>query len=85
MPTITEPIPKAKVNVNFLLTEAEKGKYEVEYTFECEQLRHRLDCTLNSNRFEDWIVRLIENKNRIKDVMHMGTEFEYTRIVDVLR
>jgi len=47
-------------------------------------LRHKLDSTLNKNRFEDWIVRLIENKNRIKDVMHMGTEFEYTRIVDVI-
>lgn len=32
--------------------------------------------------FEQWINRVLENKLKIKMQLHLGTEFEYTRLVD---
>jgi hypothetical protein len=32
--------------------------------------------------FEKWIDRVLENKLKIKSLLHLGTEFEYTRTVD---
>lgn len=32
--------------------------------------------------FQQWIDRVLENKHKIKQQLHLGTEFEYTRFVD---
>ena len=32
--------------------------------------------------YESWIGRLLENKLKVKTVLHLGTEFELTRFVD---
>jgi hypothetical protein len=32
--------------------------------------------------FEQWIGRILENKHKIKQELHLGTEFEYTRQTD---
>ena len=32
--------------------------------------------------FEKWIDRILENKLKVKSILHLGTEFEYTRTVD---
>lgn len=32
--------------------------------------------------FEKWIDRVLEKKSKIKELLHLGTEFEYTRIID---
>jgi len=45
-------------------------------------LRHKLNCTMRKNMFEKWIDRVLENKMKVKSVLHLGTEFEYTRTVD---
>jgi hypothetical protein len=31
---------------------------------------------------KQWIDRVLENKYKIKQQLHLGTEFEYTRFVD---
>lgn len=31
---------------------------------------------------QSWIDRVLENKHKIKQQLHLGTEFEYTRFVD---
>ena len=31
---------------------------------------------------QSWIDRVLENKHKIKQLLHLGTEFEYTRNVD---
>lgn len=37
---------------------------------------------MRKNMFEQWINRVLENKLKIKLQLHLGTEFEYTRLVD---
>jgi hypothetical protein len=37
---------------------------------------------MRKNMFEKWIDRILENKVKVKSVIHLGTEFEYTRTVD---
>jgi len=32
--------------------------------------------------FEKWIDWILENKVKVKSIIHLGTEFEYTRTVD---
>ena len=54
----------------------------VEFNFENESLKHKLDQTMRTNMFEKWIDRILENKLKIKSQLHLGTEFEYTRTVD---
>jgi hypothetical protein len=34
------------------------------------------------NPIQQWIDRVLENKHKIKQQLHLGTEFEYTRFVD---
>ena len=34
------------------------------------------------NQWQQWINRVLENKLKIKMQLHLGTEFEYTRLVD---
>jgi len=54
----------------------------VEFNFENESLKHRLNNSMRDNMFEHWIGRVLENKLRIKSQLHLGTEFEFTRTVD---
>ena len=54
----------------------------MEFNFENESLRHSIDYTMRKNMFEKWIDRVLENKVKIKQVLHLGTEFEYSRTVD---
>lgn len=37
---------------------------------------------MRTNMFEKWIDRVLENKLKIKSLLHLGSEFEYTRTVD---
>jgi len=60
----------------------DESGYEVEFNFENESLRHKLNNTMRKNMFEQWINRVLENKLKIKLQLHLGTEFEYTRLVD---
>ena len=32
--------------------------------------------------FEKWIDRILEKKGKVRELLHLGTEFEYTRTVD---
>lgn len=57
-------------------------KYWVEFNFENESLRHSVKYTMRKNMFEKWIDWILENKVKVKSVIHLGTEFEYTRTVD---
>lgn len=43
---------------------------------------HSLNKTMRTNMFQQWIDRVLENKHKIKQQLHLGTEFEYTRFVD---
>jgi Ca2+-binding EF-hand superfamily protein len=40
-----------------------------------------MDKTMRKNMFEKWIDRVLEKK-KIKELIYLGTEFEYTRIID---
>jgi len=77
-----KPIPEGTVKVYFALIEMTNGEFTVEFNFENESLRHQLDNTMRTNMFEKWIDRVLENKLKIKSLLHLGTEFEYTRTVD---
>ena len=59
-----------------------EAKYRVEFNFENESLRHSVKYTMRKNMFEKWIDRILENKVKVKSIIHLGTEFEYTRTVD---
>jgi len=60
----------------------QENGYDIEFQFESESLRHKLNNTMRKNMFESWIDRVLENKLKIKMQLHLGTEFEYTRLVD---
>ena len=97
-PHATKPIPEGTVKVffNIIQLQSEDGDdngYEVEFNFENESLKHKLSNTMRKNMFEvsalvclnfvqQWINRVLENKLKIKLQLHLGTEFEYTRLVD---
>jgi len=86
-PHATKPIPEGTVKVffNIIQLQSENGDdngYEVEFNFENESLKHKLNNTMRKNMFEQWINRVLENKLKIKLQLHLGTEFEYTRLVD---
>ena len=55
-----------------------EDKYRVEFNFENESLRHSVKYTMRKNMFEKWIDRILENKVKVKGIIHLGTEFEYT-------
>jgi len=57
-------------------------EYDIKFNFENESLKHRLDSTMREAKFQSWIDRVLENKHKIKQLLHLGTEFEYTRNVD---
>jgi len=56
--------------------------YKIEFNFESESLRHTMDKTMRKNMFEKWMDRVLDKKNKIKELLHLGTEFEYTRVTD---
>ena len=62
--------------------EEDSSPYKVEFNFESESLRHTMDKTMRKNMFEKWIDRVLEKKLKIKELLHLGTEFEYTRTID---
>ena len=69
--------------------ETPEEPYDVEFNFENESLKHRIDPrgaafggTMRQDMFQSWIDRVLENKHKIKQQLHLGTEFEYTRFVD---
>jgi len=81
-PSKQKPIPEGTVKVLFDIIQMDGDEYEVEFNFENESLKHKLDNTIRTNMFQSWIDRVLENKHKIKQQLHLGTEFEYTRSVD---
>lgn len=81
-PKNTQPIPEGTVKVYFSVIENENGECEVEFNFENESLRHRVDNTMRSNMYESWINNVLEKKLKVQTELHLGTEFEHTRFVD---
>ena len=82
LPTQTKPIPDRTVRVSFSIIQHNDGNYDIEFNFESESLKHKLNNTMRTNMFEQWIGRILENKHKIKQELHLGTEFEYTRQTD---
>jgi hypothetical protein len=82
-PAILKPIPESTVKSEFFITEKSNGEKNIEFNFENESLRHQLNHTMRTNMIESWIDRVLENKLKVKSLLHLGTEFEYTRTVDV--
>lgn len=82
-PDKLRPIPEGTVKVFFDITMGDSADdYDIEFNFENESLKHRLDSTMREDMFQSWIDRVLENKHKIKQQLHLGTEFEYTRNVD---
>ena len=89
-PHKTKLIPESTVRVYFYIVEsteeekAEKGEtpYKIEFNFESESLRHTMDKTMRKNMFEKWIDKVLEKKSKVKELLHLGTEFEHTRTID---
>jgi calmodulin len=88
-PHKTKPIPESTVKVYFYVVETTDDDkvdpdkpYRIEFNFESESLRHTMDKTMRKNMFEKWIDRVLEKKSKIKELLHLGTDFEYTRMVD---
>ena len=83
-PTNIKPIPEAIVKMYFTVTGETENNYDTKFFFENEQLIHRLagDFTIRSEMFEYWVIRLLKSKAKMADLLHLGSEFEYTRITD---
>ena len=89
-PHKTKLIPEGTVKVYFYIVEnteeekVEKGEtpYKVEFNFESESLRHTMDKTMRKNMFEKWIDKMLEKKSKVRELLHLGTEFEHTRTID---
>ena len=88
-PSQVKPIPEGTVKVDFYVIDHsgdeggdEPSNYDVEFNFENESLKHSLKYTMRKNMFEKWIDRVLENKTKVKQLLHLGTEFEYSRTVD---
>ena len=73
------------MKVYFYVIDRASMEPKIEFNFESESLRHKIGNTMRTNMFEKWIDRVLENKLKIKGLLHLGTEFEYTRTVDVSR
>ena len=58
------------------------GEKTVYFQFENESLVHRLDYTMQPGQYERWVDRILGNKLRVRKMLHLGTEFEYTRFKD---
>ena len=82
-PHYTKPIPEGTVKVFFYVIDKANEEPTIEFNFENESLRHKIGQSMRTNMFEKWIDRALENKLKVKGLLHLGTEFEYTRTVDV--
>ena len=82
-PHYTKPIPEGTVKVFFYVIDKANEAPVIEFNFENESLRHKIGQSMRTNMFEKWIDRALENKLKVKGLLHLGTEFEYTRTVDV--
>jgi hypothetical protein len=49
---VIKPIPEGTVRVLFSIIEKSNGEYIVEFNFENESLKHKLDNTMRTNMFE---------------------------------
>jgi len=81
LPTSKRPIPEATVKLYFYIHELPGDKYAMEYVFETESLKHRVDHTIRPTQIEVWIDRILDNKRTIKQLMNLGTTFESTRLL----
>jgi hypothetical protein len=55
-PNPTKPIPEGTVKVYFQIIEKSNGEHIIEFNFENESLKHRLDNTMRTNMFEVSII-----------------------------
>jgi hypothetical protein len=81
-PLVSKPIPEQTVRVIFNIIQHNDGSHEVEFNFENESLKHKLNNSMRTMMFESWIGRILENKHKIKQELYLGTEFEAARFVD---
>jgi hypothetical protein len=51
-PHSTKPIPEGTVKVFFSIIEKANGDHIIEFNFENESLKHKLDSTMRTNMFE---------------------------------
>jgi hypothetical protein len=51
-PHATKPIPEGTVKVFFSIIEKANGDHIIEFNFENESLKHKLDSTMRTNMFE---------------------------------
>lgn len=51
-PHLTKPIPEGIVKVFFSIIEKANGDHIIEFNFENESLKHKLDGTMRTNMFE---------------------------------
>lgn len=51
-PHNTKPIPEGTVKVLFSIIEKSNGDHIIEFNFENESLKHKLDSTMRTNMFE---------------------------------
>lgn len=81
-PKNMKPIPEGTVKVFFTVMETADGGTDVEFNFENESLKHKEGNTMRTAKYEAWIDFVLEKKLKIKEELHLGSEFEYTRFVD---
>lgn len=81
-PTDTKPITVGTVKCFFTVIDNGDGDHELEFNFENESLQHKVGNTMRNTMYEKWIDKLLENKLKVKSILHLGTEFELTRFVD---
>lgn len=81
-PKNQKPIPEGTVKVFFTVMETADGGNDVEFNFENESLKHKEGNTMRTAKYEAWIDFVLEKKLKIKEELHLGSEFEYTRFVD---
>jgi hypothetical protein len=80
-PKKTRPIPEGTVMVIFEVVVHDAGEHDVQFYFENESLKHRKGVTMRTNMYESWINNVLEKKLKVKTELHLGTEFESTRII----
>ena len=81
-PINIKPIPEGTVKVYFSVIEGvDEDSYEVEFNFENESLKHKKGNTMRQNMLESWIDNVLEKKLKVKTELHLGTEFEHSRLI----
>ena len=51
-PSKQKPIPEGTVKVLFDIIQMDNEEYEIEFSFENESLKHKLDNTMRTNMFQ---------------------------------